>query len=391
MGSKRWLKWMWIVPLLVTGCKGFWDASSSSGGSGGTTTSTSGNIYILNVATNQIAGMYVKAGTLTALTGSPYTVPSTALSMAIAPNGLFLYVGTATGIYVYSIGSTGQLTLGNSSKPVSADQAISMQVGSNSDWLVDVASSTPFVHGLAVSSSTGLALTNATVQFTALPASTVQQVAIAPDQSYVLVAMGAAGTAYMPFTSGNANPFGTVHTIGALSAAGGALSVAFDPLQSGQTTPRLFYIGETAATSGSNSGGLRAFDLSTFKELSGSPLTTNGLAPYAILPISTGNYVYVVNRQVSGSNTGVITGYTISSSNSTFTVQALGSTFSVGTSPVALTEDSTGTFVFAVDYGGSPDLKGYTFDSTNAGYLDAVVSGSTGTDPVQASAVVAVP
>lgn len=391
MGSKRWLKWMWIVPLLVTGCKGFWDASSSSGGSGGTTTSTSGNIYILNVATNQIAGMYVKAGILTALTGSPYTVPSTALSMAIAPNGLFLYVGTATGIYVYSIGSTGQLTLGNSSKPVSADQAISMQVGSNSDWLVDVASSTPFVHGLAVSSSTGLALTNATVQFTALPASTVQQVAIAPDQSYVLVAMGAAGTAYMPFTSGNANPFGTVHTIGALSAAGGALSVAFDPLQSGQTTPRLFYIGETAATSGSNSGGLRAFDLSTFKELSGSPLTTNGLAPYAILPISTGNYVYVVNRQVSGSNTGVITGYTISSSNSTFTVQALGSTFSVGTSPVALTEDSTGTFVFAVDYGGSPDLKGYTFDSTNAGYLDAVVSGSTGTDPVQASAVVAVP
>jgi 6-phosphogluconolactonase (cycloisomerase 2 family) len=101
--------------------------------------------------------------------------------------------------------------------------------------------------------------------------------------------------------------------------------------------------------------------------------------------------VYVVNRQVSGSSTGVIAGFSIASASSSYSLTALGSTFSVGTNPVALAEDSTGTFVFAVDYGGSPDLKGYTFDSTNAGYLDSAVSAATGTDPVQASAIAAAP
>jgi 6-phosphogluconolactonase (cycloisomerase 2 family) len=151
----------------------------------------------------------------------------------------------------------------------------------------------------------------------------------------------------------------------------------------------LLYVGETAATTGSNTGGLRVFTFSTLKEITGSPFATQGLAPYWILPISSGSYVYVVNRQVSGSTTGVIAGFTVSSSNSTFTLSALSSTFTVGTNPVALAEDNLGKFVFAVDYGGSPDLKGYTFDTTTAGNLDAVISSSTGTDPVQASGIAA--
>ena len=44
-----------------------------------------------------------------------------------------------------------------------------------------------------------------------------------------------------------------------------------------------------------------------------------------------------------------------------------------------------------MNFGGSPDLKGYTFDSTNAGYLDAAISADTGTDPVEASGIVAAP
>ncbi|HEX4286378.1 MAG TPA: hypothetical protein VHZ28_14895 [Terracidiphilus sp.] len=389
MGSKHWIKLALLAPVLLAGCKGFWDTPPTSSGSG-STTSSSGNIYVLNVATKQIAGLYVNAGTITALTGSPYTVPAAPLSMAIAPNGAFLYIGTATGVYVYTISSTGALALGNSSGPITSDQAISMQVSPDNNWLIEIASGAPYVYAVPINSSNGTAASKAE-QFAVLPATSVQQVVVSPDQSYVFVAMGAGGTATVPFNGANTNPFGAVGQIGLVNAAGAALSVAVDPLQSGQTAPRLFYIGETAATSGSNTGGLRVFTFSTLKELSGSPLTTNGLAPYSILPISTGSYVYVVNRQVSGSTTGLITGYAISSINSTYAVQALGTTFSVGTNPVALAEDSTGTFVFAVDFGGSPDLKGYTFDSTNAGSLDGVVSGSTGTDPVQASAVVAMP
>jgi DNA-binding beta-propeller fold protein YncE len=345
---------------------------------------------VMNVETKQVAGYYVNAGALTALPGSPVTVPATPLAIAVSPNGGLLYVSTADGIYVYTISSTGQLTLGNGSGPVSSDQAISMQVSPDNDWLIEVATGSPYVYAIPIDSSTG-AVTSKTEQYAVLPASTVQQVAISPDETYVLVAMGSDGTATVPFTAANANPFGAVGRIAAVGSAGAAISVAVDPLQSGQTAPRLFYIGETAATTGSNTGGLRAFNFGTLQEISGSPFSTQGLAPYSILPISTGNYVYVVNRQVSGSSTGVIAGFSISSSSGTYSLTPLGSNFAVGTNPVAMAEDSTGTYVFAVDYGGSPDLKGYTFDSTNAGYLDAAVSGATGTDPVQASAIAAAP
>ena len=359
---------------------------TSSGNCSSPSTGTSGNFYVLNVATKQLAGFYVNAGTLTVLPGSPYTLPATPLSIAIAPNGKFLCVGTSLGIYVYTISSTGQLTLGNSSGAISADQAISMQVTPDNSWLIEVASGASYVYAVPISSSNGTA-SSKTEQYAVLPVSTVQQVAVSPDESYVFVAMGAGGTATIPFNGGNMNPFGTVGRIATFNSAGAALSVAVDP----STTPRVLYVGETAATSGSNSGGLRIFSFGTFKELSGSPMTTSGLAPYDILPITSGDYVYVVNRQVSGSSTGVIAGYSVAGSSGIYSVTALGSTFSVGTNPVALAEDSTHNFIFAVDYGGDPDLQGYTFDSTNVGYLDAAVSGATGTDPVQASAIAAMP
>jgi 6-phosphogluconolactonase (cycloisomerase 2 family) len=151
----------------------------------------------------------------------------------------------------------------------------------------------------------------------------------------------------------------------------------------------LLYVGETAASSGSNTGGLRVFTYGTFQELSGSPFAIDGLAPSSILPFSTGDFVYVLNRQVSGSSTGIIKGYSIASTNSVLTLTALGSTFSVGTNPQAMVEDNTGAFVFAVNFGGSPDLRGFTINSTNAGILDPVISGTTGTDPVQASGIAA--
>jgi len=374
----KWARLALLATLLLAGCKGFWDAPTSSGG--GTTTASSGNFYALNVETRQIAGYFINAGVATALTGSPYPLPAAPIAITVAPNNDFLYVSTAIGIYVYTIASDGQLTLGNSSAPISSDQATSMQVTASNSWLVEAVSGASQVYAIPINTSTGVA-TSTTEQFAPLPASTIQQVAISPDDLHVFVAVGTGGTAVIPFTAGDTNPFGAVTTIGVKNVGGAALSVAVDP------TDRLLYIGETVATSGSNTGGLRVLNLSTLTELSGSPYPSGGLAPYSILPISSGDYVYVVNRQVSGSSTGVIDGFSISSTNSVYSLTALGSTFSVGTNPVALAEDNTDTFVFAVDFGGNPDLKGYTFDSTNAGYLDSVISVNTGTDPVEASAI----
>jgi 6-phosphogluconolactonase (cycloisomerase 2 family) len=362
----------------LTGCSGFWEAPSSSTTT--TTTLSSGVFYVLNVETAQIVAYYVNAGTLTTI--SSYSLSSTPIAMTVAPNNNFLYVSTLSGIYVYTIASTGKLTLGNSSGVISSDAAQSMQVDATNSWLIESVSGAPYVYAIAISSSTGVP-TSTTEQYRTLPASTIQQLTVAPDDSYVVVAMGSGGTAVIPFTSGSTNPFGSVTTINTVSSSGAALSVAVDP------SDRLLYIGETVATSGSNSGGLRAFVLSTLAELSGSPYASKGLAPYSILPIASGGYVYVANRQVSGSSTGVIAGYSISVSSSTYSLTALGSTFTAGTHPVALAQDSTDDFVFVVNNGGSYDLMGYVFDSTDAGYLDTVIKSTTGTDPVQASAVAA--
>ncbi len=228
---------------------------------------------------------------------------------------------------------------------------------------------------------------NSAAEVTAIIASSSpQQVAISPDGSYVFVAMGpgtssggaiaAGGTAIVPFTtSDTAAPFGTVSTLPQLTPP-----APHSPWPSTRSSPDrqrrgCSTSGRPLATSGSNTGGLRAFDFNTLgsglKEVTGSPFAIAGLAPSSILPISTGNYVYVVNRQTSSGSTGVIAGFSISGTTGSYTLSALGSTFTAGTNPVALAEDSTGTFVFVVDFGGNPDLKGYTFDATNAGYLDA--------------------
>lgn len=376
------------LPLLA-GCKGFWDAPAGSTGGTGSTTASSGDFYIANIEGSQIVGYFISAGVVTALPGSPYAVPAAPIAITIAPDNSFLYASTAAGIYVYSIASTGQLTLANSGGPISNDPASSLQVDSSDSWLVEAVSGSPNVYAIQLNPTTGVAASS-TEQFATLPNSTIQQVAISPDNTYVFVAMGAGGTATVPFNSANAKPFGAVGNIPVKNAGGAALSVAVDPIVSGQSSPRLVYIGETVATSGTNTGGLRVFAFSTLKEIAGSPYTSAGLAPYSILPISSGDYVYVANRQVSGSSAGVIAGFSITSTNGVFTLTALGSTFAAGINPQSIAEDSTGTFVLVTDFGGSPDLKGYTFDTTNAGYLDAVISSETGTDPVEATAVAAI-
>jgi hypothetical protein len=334
-----------------------------------------------------VVGLYVNTGTLTALPGSPYTLSAAPIAITVAPNNAFLYVSTVGGIFLYTVNtSTGQLAVGNSGQVISSDPATNMQVDPTNSWLVEGVSATQNLSAIHVNPSTGMLASNIAETVT-LPSTTFQQVAISPDDTLVLAAMGSQGTAVIPFNPNNTNPFGTVANIGVKNATGAALSVAFDPIPVGSTAPRLFYIGETVATSAPNTGGLRAFTYSTKQEISGSPYAIGGLAPYSILPFSTGDYVYVVNRQTSSGSTGVIAGFSITSSNSAIVLTALGSTFATGTNPQAMVEDNTHAFVFAVNFGGSPDLTGYTIDATNAGYLDTVISSQTGTDPVQAGAI----
>jgi 6-phosphogluconolactonase (cycloisomerase 2 family) len=318
-------------------------------------------------------------------------------AIAIAPSGSYLYVSTTEGgITYYAINSDGSLTAG--SQAISSDVPTTMQVDPSGLWLVECVSGSDVLSAIPLNSSTGAG--NGTEQTVALPASTLKQIAISPSGAsspYVFVAMGNGGTAVIPFNSGNSDPFGTVSKVDIKNSAGADNTLAVDP------SNRVLYVGETAAASGTQSGGLRVFNITTtgITEITTSttdsagtayPYSSGGTGPSSILPDSSGTYVYVANSAVSGSSNGSIAGFSIgtSTSGSSYYLTAI-NTVSTGPQTMALAEDNTGSYVLAVNYGGSPDLSTFTFDSTTAGQLDAGPTAATGTDPVGAVTIIAVP
>ena len=385
-------KWAWMLlaaaPLLA-GCGDFWQAPSSGSGSCTTncTTATSGNFYILNGGTTpQIAGESIVSGTLTKLSGSPWTVSGAPYAMAIAPNGNFLCVSTTSGVFAYPI-TSGQL---GTAVLVSSDQAYAIQVDSTNSWLVEAIPATGGVTigAVPISSSTGanngseltasFTVTNAAVQ--------TNRMAISSDNSYIFIALGTGGTIVVPFNSSSPLPSGITHkTIPVVNASGSALSVAVDP------SLRLFYIGETLANSAGTSGGLRAFtyaslSASSLVQATGSPIASGGLAPNFILPVTTPSYVYVANG-AGASSAGNVAGFAVTGSSSPYSLAA-GNTTAAGVQPLGLAEDSSSTFVFAVGSLGSPYFDAYTFDTSTTGQLDSQITSTTAASSI---AIVATP
>ncbi len=386
---------LWLVCIVsLAGCKGFWDLPAGSGGGGDTTPTTlsSGVFYVLNQKTNQIVAYSISSGKLNPI-GS-YSIPGP-VAIAIAPNGNFLYVSTiGSGIYAYSISSGGALTGLNNGQFISSDPAAALKVDKTDAWLVDAfVSTTNQVQVDAIplnSNGTYTAGTNVPSTSYTVPGAAAYQMAISPDNTNVFLALGTGGSIVVPFSAGSANPFGsTAKTIAPANTSGSALSVAVDP------TNRLFYIGETLVNPAPNSGGLRVFNYSslsgTLTQASGSPIATGALAPNAILPLANGQYVYVANGAGLTAN-GNVTWFPITASGTTYSIAA-GSNIASGVQPISLTEDSDDNFVLAVATGGStssgnPDLEAYTMSS---GALTSAIKSSTGTDPVGAVAIAALP
>lgn len=367
------------------------EVSTSSSASCSATAGTSGVFYVLNQETAQIVAMDISSGQLNTISTMTLPAPEP-LAIAVAPNGQFLYVSTTTGIFLYTVGSNGALTLGNGGGAISPDLATTMQVDSTNGWLVDAVSGSTQLSAIAINPSTGeLAAASESEQLfpTGLPASTPTQLAISPGDSsscancYVFVGMGSGGTEIVHFNPASANPFGSYGHINLLTTGGGDNAVAVDP------TNRLLYVGESdALPSAAQSGGLRVFTIASggVTELTGagSPYAAGGTGPSSILPTANGDYVFVANRSVSGSSAGEIASFSVSATS----LASIGTVAAGPTGQLGLAEDSTGSYVLAVDFAGNPDLEAFTM---NGGSLTSVLSVATGTDPVGAYAIGALP
>ena len=365
MGS--WMLAAGVLALGLAGCGNFWEAPSSSSSSSSTTTTLSGGyFYVLDTATAQIISYDISSGSLNLV--STISAPSTPIAIAVAPDGDYLCVSTAAGVYVYTI-SSGVLTLGNSSNVLISDPATAIAIDSTSSWVLE-ASSEGVLTAIPVASTTGTLSTSYSSESVQLTGSAVNQLAFAANNSFVFAAEGSSGTEEFSFKASSSKPLGTSATATIALKGSSALSVAVDP------SDRMVYIGETAASS--SSGGLRAFTYTASSgavtELSASPYSSGGTGPYGIL--ATSSAVYVANW-TGQSSSGKIVSFVVGSSSGAYSLTKLSTTASTGARPMSIITESTGNFAIVGSEGGTPYLQAFIFDTSTTGLLDSVITSST--------------
>jgi 6-phosphogluconolactonase len=381
-----------LVCLLLglSGCGGFFPAQTNSGG----TTNTGDYLYVANTNNTYLAGFGVSStGALSVLANSPYNNGIAAQSVTVNPANTFLYAGTTNGIYAYLINSNGSLTVQNSGTAVAQDVvATSMQVDSTGGYLlaagISTATGAQAVGVYQINSTSGLlsALTGSPVALYTGAAATPTVVApstllITPNNSYVYVALGSLGVQVLTLTNGGSLSTGNAVTLLApvtTSTAPSDYGLASD------VNSAFLFVTEINT-------GLRVFSIGTagaLNEISGSPYAV-GTGPAGVLLDATSSYVYVANK---GSNN--ISAFTLTAASGKLTAIA-GSPFSSGGQlPIAMVSDNSKKYMAVINSGsngstGNSDLQLFSFDTTVDGKLVAVSTATTGTDPTNPGAVAA--
>lgn len=358
--------------MSLVGCGGFFVNPGSTSTTSGTGSTSDDYVYVANATTNTLAGFAVGTGTLTAVTDSPYALSFSPQSLAVNPANTLLYVGGTSLVYVFSIGSGGELSVLNNGSPVAICDAVSMDISPDGNWLFVLDGNGVAIDQYEINSSTGV-LTQATGATYSITSATVvpRSLKVAPDGDYVFAALGTAGELVFSLSEST----GVLSEVQMLSAPSSTTS---DNALAVSAESNYLYI----ARSGTD-GGVAAYSIASntgaLSLVSGSPFAA-GTQPYALALNDAGTDLYVANR-----GDGTISAYTVGSSGGLTAVS--GSPYTAGSSVGGLAADRSGDYLLAIANGGSPDLAMYSFDTTTAGKLDLTASTTTGTDPTGAVAI----
>ncbi|MHB1701047.1 MAG: lactonase family protein [Acidobacteriaceae bacterium] len=362
-----------VLLAALAGCGKFFVPVTTTPGGGGTT-GTGDYVYVANGSTNTIVGYSIAkaTGALTTTPGSPYTVGISPTALAITANNSFLFVGGYGGLYEYSISSTGALTALNGGSALASVLAQSMTISPDGQWLFILNSDAATLSQFQINQTTG-ALTQATGTSFSVGGSS-QAVKISPNGQYIFIAMGTGGTLVYGFnTSTGGMSISPLRLVPQTLISDNALAV--------DANSAYLYI----ARSGSTGSGVAAYSIASggaLTAVAGSP-TATGVGPYSILLNSTGAYLYVGNR-----TDGTISEYSVGSGG-VLTALASSPVKAVGTLPVAMARDKSGSYIAVVNNGGSPDLNILAISGSSPGTLASVATASTGTDPTNPTAIVA--
>jgi 6-phosphogluconolactonase len=351
----------------TTGCAGFWVAVDNSSSS--STTPTNDYVYVANATTETVSGFAVGTGSLTAVTGTTYSLGFAPTGAAVNPANSILFVGGNAAIYAFAIdSSTGALSVLNGGGAVGYAAVASMDISPDGNWLIALDQNNLTLDEFLINSSTGVLTAYNPTYYPVPSGATVvaHGVKFAPNGNDLFLALGTAGDVVYPFNT----------STGALSAP---LSLSLGPASTNSDNALAVSPDSTLlfiARSGP-AGGLAVYTIGSggsLAQVSGSPFTA-GAQPYAAAVNAAGTDVYVANR-----TDGTISGFSIASGSGVLTTLS-GSPYQSGSGVTALAVDSSGAYLLAAANGGSPDLTMYSYDPTIMGKLDFSTSIATGTDP----------
>jgi 6-phosphogluconolactonase len=356
---------IWALSLTM-GCGNFWVYPGSQTGS----SSGSGDyVYVANGSTT-LAGFSISSGSLTAMSGSPFSLGYDPTAAAVNPADTILFLGSNSAIYAYSINaSTGALSVMNSGNAVGLATVNAMAISPDGNWLMalSVIGSGVILEQFQINSTTGVLTQFSPTSYTTPVVPTPRAITFSPNGDYLLIALGTAGDLVYSFnTSTSSGELSNPIYTGALTAPlnDGALATA--------STDTIFYVARADSTSTGSvveysigSGGTALTDVGSIAA---------GVQPYAMVANKAGTDLYVANQSNNS-----ISGYSIASSSGVLT--AIGTspyTSGLGSNPSALAVDKSGDYLLAASLGGSPYLSMYSFDATTPGQLDASTSSSAG-------------
>ncbi len=351
----------------LTGCAGFFPPNSTTTSTG---TTTSGDyVYALNPSTSTLSAYTIGSGTLTAISGSPYTLASTVapLSVCVSGTNSFVYVAGTGGIYGYLIGTGGVLTQISSGAALATTAIGRIDCSPDGKWLVGLDSTNSQVDEYAINTSTGILTAETPESYTINQnlSTTLGAIRFSPLAGYVVAALGSQGTAVYTFNT----------STGALAYQGMAVPVSTLVSHNGiaiNSTDQSLYI----ATSGSPSGVITC-SLGTSNTSCGTTPVAAGTAPRAVQLSSTNGFLYVANFGTSATSTaGSISQYSFSGGVPTALSPA---SVAPGGYVSTLARDNSGSYILAGLGSTTNDLVLYSYSTSTTGTLTGAVTQATST------------
>ncbi len=359
---------------MLIGCGGgfFIDSSTTS-----TATSSTGDyVYAVNPTTNTINEYSVGSAALTLLSGSPLTATSglAAASVAVSRANTFVYIGGLGTISSYTIGSAGALTLLTAQAASAASTDFTaLETSPDGQWLFALDALNADVYVFKINTSTGALTLSSTPTYVPSGSGsfTPRSIRISPAANFVALALGPDGDVLMSFNTTT----GALTYVSNLNISSSAATYSDNAVQFDSTGSYL-YIARGAATTGASL--IAAYTVNSNGSLTTGATLVAGNIPYALLLESSGSYLYAANRSDS-----TVSGYTPASGVLT---AIAGSAYASGTSPVAMVEDKSHTYVVAAGSAGGTDVTLFKLDALTNGKLDAVATATTGASGLTAVA-----